>query len=158
MVETSDVDMSGKVTLEPATTDSSRTAGKLFAVAFDANFELKTPLRNWSFSADIQIKPFFYNDPVAGGSGKTDLYFGFFPYITMDMIPNLQLLFEGSFDSIHNYIANFYDLQGGDNDYLDIGPLITVNSHINTNIALRFYTDNFSFNAAGIYANIGVAL
>lgn len=158
MIETSDIDMSGKLTLELPTTDRSRTAGKIFAFKFDENFTLKTSLRNWSFTTAVMIKPTFFNDPVAGGIGKNDLNFGIFPYITMDISPNVQLLFEASFDGNHNYTAGAYDYQPGDPDYIDIGPIFTLNSHVNTNVALRFFTEEITFNAAALYINLEAAL
>ena len=157
MINTSDVDMSGKVAVELPTTDSSKTAGKILAFKINFNFELKTALRNWSFTCDTFIKPYFYNDPITGG-GKTDLEFALLPYVTLDLTPNLQLLFEGSFDGNHNYNAAFYDYASANNDYLDIGPLLTINSHINTNLALRFFSDSVSFKTAAIYANVTASL
>jgi hypothetical protein len=157
MITTSDLDMSGKIAVEIPTSSFNRNAGKIVAFKFDFNFDLKTQLRNWSISFDAMIKPYFYNDPVSGG-GKTDLEFGLFPYITLDLSPNVQLLFEGSFDGNHNYLDSFYTFNSAYSDYFDVGPLFTVNSHINTNIALRFFTDEISYKATCIYANIGVAL
>jgi hypothetical protein len=157
MIDTSDVGMSGKLALELPTTSKNRNAGKLFAFKFDFNFDLKTQLRNWAFSFDFEIKPYFYNDPVSGG-GKTDLDVGIFPYVTLDLSPNVQLLFEGSFDANHNYSASTYDFTSASNDYIDIGPLFTITPQINTNIALRFFMDDISFKQAGLYANLVVAL
>ena len=157
MIDTSDVNMAGKLTVEFPTTTKSRNAGKIIAFKIEDNFEIKTALRNWSFTADVLLKPIFYNDPVSGG-GKSDLLVGLFPYITVDLSPNVQLLFEGSFDANHNYNAAFYDYMPGDPDYVDIGPVFTINSHLNTNIALRFFTDDISFKAAALYANITATL
>ena len=156
-VKTSDVDIMGRFVTEIPTTDSSRNKGKIVAFKFETNVEFMTSLRNWSFSFATLIKPTFYNDPVSGG-GKTDLNFGIFPYITVDLYPNTKLLFEGSFDGAHNYNAALYDYQSGDPDYVDIGPLFTINSHISSNLALRFFVDNISLKNAALYANIGMAL
>ncbi len=157
MIDTSDVNMAGKLTFELPTTDKSRTAGKIIAFKIEDNVEFKTPLRNWSFTADFLLKPVFYNDPVSG-SGKTDMIVGVFPYITVDLTPSTQLLFEGSFDATHNYNANFYDYLPGDPNYIDVGPLFTITSHFNTNVALRFFTDEISFKSAALYANFSATL
>ena len=157
MIETSAISLTGKFTAQIPTTDASRNTGEIISFRINANVEFKTPYRNWSFTCDFLVQPFFFNDPVSNG-GQTDLYIGVFPYITANIAPNVQLLFEGSFDANHNYNAAFNDYQSAFNDYIDIGPLFTINSHINTNIALRFFTDNLSPQAAAIYANIGVAL
>ncbi len=158
MIETSDIDMSGKLTFELPTTDASRNKGKILAVRFDENFTLKTSLRNWSFTANVTLKPTFYNDPFVGGAGRTDFDLSLAPYITMDVMPNIQLLFEGYFDANHNYTASFGEFQSSGADYLDIGPIITLNSHMNTNVALRFYTSHFTFDAANVFVNLEAAL
>lgn len=157
MMETPDVDISGKLTVEIPTTSKSRTAGKLVTFKIGNNVEFKTPLRNWSFTFSTLIQTNFYNDPVSGG-GKTDFIFGVFPYVTVDLFPNIQLLFEGSFDFNHNYNAAFYDYIPGDPNYIDLGPIFTIGPHINTNIALREYTGDFTVQGLTLYANIGVAL
>jgi len=157
MINTSDVGMSGKVSFQYPTSGYYRNQGNFLSIKMDFNFELKTALRNWSFSFDAMVHPYFFNDPVSDG-GKIDLEFGIFPYVTLDLSPNVQLLFEGSFDGNHNYNSAFYDFASAYSDYIDIGPLFTVNSHINTNVALRFFMDDISFKQSAIYANIGVAL
>jgi hypothetical protein len=157
MVETSDLDLGTKFAADIPTTDHSRQIGKLVTLRVDANFEFKTPLRDWDFSVDLAFRNSFFNDPVSN-NGQTDMRVALYPYITYNIIPNLQALFEASFDAAHNYNANFYDYTSGESDYFDLGPLITINSHINTNLALRFFTDDISFNAAVVYANITVAL
>jgi len=157
MIETSDIDLTGKLTGEFPTTSVSRAAGKIIAFKIDANVDLKTSLRGWSFSFDVMLKNTFFNDPVSNG-GSNDIALAIYPYITLDMITDVQLLFEASFDAVHNYNDNFYNYQSGDFDYFDVGPLFTIGPHINTNVALRFFTDQISFNSAAIYANIGVAL
>lgn len=157
MIETQDLDMQGVLTLELPTTDSNRNAGKLFAVKAGSNWTLKTSLRNWSFTAATEVKSVFFNDP-AGKGGKTDITIAIYPYITVDLSANTQLLFEASFDANHNYNAAFYDYQPGDPDYIDVGPNFAIGSHISTNIAFRFFTDSISFKTACLFANFGWAL
>jgi hypothetical protein len=157
MIETKDIDMQGQFKLELPTTDLSRRTGKLFAFSADFNWIFKTSLRNWSFSADTMIRPVFFNDPASGG-GKTDLIVGIFPYITVDLGPSTQLLFEGSFDATHNYSAALYDYQAGDPDYINVGPLFTIGSHVSSNVAFRFFTDSISFKTSCLYTNVSWAL
>jgi hypothetical protein len=157
MIDTSDISIAGKFGAEVPTTDTSRNSGEIISLRINAYVTLKTELRNWNFAFDFLLQPYFFNDPVSNG-GQTDLYFGVFPYITLDVIPNVQILFEGSFDANHNYNSAFNNFGSAYNDYIDVGPLFMIGSHMSTNIALRFFTDNLSPGAAAIYGNIGLVL
>lgn len=157
MVETQDIDMQGVLKVELPTTTKSRTAGKLVAFKIENNWTFKSALRNWSFTASTLIKPVFYNDPYSGG-GKTDLIVALSPYITVDLTPSTQLLFEGSFDAAHNYTSASYDYTSGDPDYFDVGPVFTLSPSISTNVAMRFFTDIISFNTACLYLNFSWAM
>jgi hypothetical protein len=95
MVDTKDINMQGVLKLQLPTTDASRNRGRIMALQIQNNWTLKTELRNWSFTASSLIMPFFNTDP----NGKPDLFVGLFPYITVDLSPKVQLMFEGSFDA-----------------------------------------------------------
>ena len=151
MISTDQLDMTGIIKLELPTTDYTRAFTEIFSVKIEQNWILKTPLRNWHFSAITFIQPYFYRDPVNKGKGREDLEFGIEPYITMDLIPNMQLLFQGYFQAIHNYVDAPFTYRSGDTDTMNIGPLFTINRHLNANIAIRFYPDNLSFNDTSLY-------
>ena len=158
MVETDDVDMTGILKVEVPTTDYTRDTGEIIAFKIENNWILKTSLRNWHFTALTYVKPYFYHDPYNFGKGRESMDIAFLPYVTVDLFPSIQLLFEGYFEALHNYNADFYDYQSGDVDYLDIGPLFTINRHLNTNIAFRFYPDNVSLKEATLYLSVTAVL
>ena len=159
MIETSSIDMQGGLDVELPTSDKSKANGKIVGFRIKNNWVLKTELRNWFFSAMTMVIPQFYSNPVGvATTGTADISFAIFPWVTLDLVPDWQLLFEGSFDGSHNYNAAYFDLNQGDPDYVDFGPLWSMNSHMQLNPALRFYTGNLSFRAATLYLSFTASL
>lgn len=154
MVDTKDINMQGVIKLQLPTTDASRNRGRIMALQIQNNWTLKTELRNWSFTASTLVMPFFNTDP----NGKPDLFVGLFPYITVDLSPKVQLMFEGGFDAIRSYNASSFDFSQADSDYIDIGPVFNVNSSVSVTTALRFFTEMISFKASCLYLNISAAI
>ncbi len=154
MVDTKDINMQGVIKLQLPTTDASRNRGRIMALQIQNNWTLKTELRNWSFTASSLIMPFFNTDP----NGKPDLFVGLFPYITVDLSPKVQLMFEGSFDAIRSYNDPSFEFSQADGDYIDIGPVFNVNSSVSVTTALRFFTEMISFKASCLYFNISAAI
>lgn len=154
MVDTKDVNIGTVIDLEPGTSTGARTQLNSFNLNFKINWELKTQLRNWSFTAMTLFRTMFYDQP----SGKGDFYVGLFPWVTMDLGPNWQLLFEGSFDASHSYNDVFFQLGQDDPDYVNVGVIHSFSPHLQINPALRFYTDNISFKAADLYLSVTAAL
>lgn len=154
MVDTKDINMQGVIKLQLPTTDASRNRGRIMALQIQNNWTLKTELRNWSFTASTLVMPFFNTDP----NGKPDLFVGLFPYITVDLSPKVQLMFEGGFDAIRSYNASSFDFSQADSDYIDIGPVFNVSSSVSVTTALRFFTEMISFKASCLYLNISAAI
>jgi hypothetical protein len=155
MIDTSIVDMQQVVEAELPTTDSSRTKGLIVRFNIKNNWTIKTSLRNWYFSFTTLLSPRYY-DAITGTS--TDLAIGIFPWITLDLAPDWQLVFEGSFDAGHKYQETFFDFNQGDPDYVNVGFMWSLNSHFQLNPALRFYTVNLSPSRATAYLSLTAVL
>lgn len=156
MVDTPDLNMGSQLDIELPTTDSARySAQMLLALNIRFNWEIKTQLRNWSFTAQTMIRPTFYDQAKPD---NIDTYFGFFPWITMDLGPSTQLLFEASFDTSHAYSAAFFDLGSDDPDFVAVGTVFNINSHISFWPEMRFFTGDISFKSAYLYLGFNAAL
>ncbi len=154
MVETNDLDMQGVLKLGLPTTSKSRNGGRIVSMTLQNNWTLKTAYRNWSFTAATVINPIYNYNP----SGNTDMVVGLFPYVTVDLTPNTQFLFEASFDAAHTYNDSTFDFSQGDPDYVDLGPIFNIGSHVSITTALRFFTESISFKTSCLYFNISAAL
>ncbi|MBU6155065.1 MAG: hypothetical protein KGP28_12240, partial [Bdellovibrionales bacterium] len=142
MVETDDLEIQGVLRLTYPTTAASVAAGKLFAVRAQGNWTFKTPLRNWSFTTATKFTSSFFKSPTGSTS---DFVVELAPYITVDLSPNVQWLFEGSFDANHQYADTSFDFRQGDPDSFDTGPIFTINSHASITTTIKFYTSRISF-------------
>ncbi len=140
MIDTSDIDMIGILDAEFPTSATARDRGLIMAFNLKNNWTIKTSLRNWNFSFLTLIRTTFYNDP----NEKSDIYLGFFPAAQFDLFSDLSLLIEGNFDASHNYNNIYFDFNEADPDYLKAGLQYAINSHVQINPALQFYTSNFS--------------
>lgn len=154
MVDTKDVNIGTVIDLEPGTSTGARNQLNSLNINFKINWELKTQLRNWSFTAMTLFRTMFYDQP----SGKGDFYMGLFPWVTMDLGPGWQLVFEGSFDASHSYNDVFFQLGQDDPDFVNVGVMHSFSPHLQINPALRFYTDNISLKAADLYLSVTAAL
>jgi hypothetical protein len=154
MVDTKDLNMQGVLKLQLPTTEASRNRGRIMALQIQNNWTLKTELRNWSFTASTLIMPFFNNEP----QGKPDLFVGFFPYVTVDLTPKVQLMFEASFDAIRTYNDPTFEFAQADSDYVDIGPVFNLNSNVSLTTALRFFTEMVSIKNSCLYLNVSAAI
>jgi hypothetical protein len=154
VIENSSVDIQSVLDVQLPTSSVSRQAGLLVRFNFKNNVTFKTELRNWMFSALFYLSPRFYNSP----NNNTDLVLAIYPYCTLDLATNWQLLFEGGFAAAHSDQEAQLDFSTGDPDYVDIGPLWSPNGHLQFNLAPRFYTGNLSFKAAVVYFNMSVSL
>ena len=154
MVDTKDINMQGVLKLQLPTTERSRNGGRIMALQIQNNWTLKTELRNWSFTASTLIMPFFNSTP----QGRPDLFVGFFPYVTVDLSPKVQMMFEASFDAIRTYNDPTFEFSQADGDYVDIGPVFNINSSVSVTTALRFFTEMISFKASCLYFNISAAI
>jgi hypothetical protein len=154
MIDTKDVNVGTVVDLEIPNSTGARQNGNAFNLNFKINWELKTQLRNWSFTAMTLFRTMFYDR----SAGQSDFYLGLFPWVTMDLAPNWQLVFEGSFDASHSYNDVFFQLGQADPDYVNVGVMHSFSPHFQINPAFRFFTDNISFKAAVIYTSITASL
>ena len=154
MIENSVIDMKGVLDVELPTQDSARENGMLVAFNIKNFWTFKTELRNWSFSALTFLRPTFYNNPT----DNTDLYVLICPNATVDLFPNWQWQFDGNFDASHTYSASYFDYGPDDPDYVDIGPIWSINDHFQFTPNLRFYTANLSFSTATAYITFSAAL
>jgi len=152
MIDTPDVNMTGVLDVELSTSAASKNAGKIIAFRIKNNWILKTPLRNWSFSALTMVKPIFYNVPYS----KSDLALGFYPTIEWDYSSEWALVINGGFDANHSYNDTFYSYGQGDPDSIEIGPQWTINSHVQVYAAINFFTADFT--VPTLYFNISAAL
>lgn len=140
MIDTSDVDMQGVVDVELPNSTGARSSGMIVAFNIKNNWTFKTSLRNWSFSAMTMIRPMFYNIPT----GKTDIFFGFYPCAQLDLAADWSFLFEGNFDASHSYNDTYFNFGQDDPDSMNFGIQYSINSHIQVNPALTFYTTDFT--------------
>lgn len=158
MIDTADVNMGSQLDIEFPTMARQREAGKLLDLNLKFNWEIKTSLRNWSFSATTMVRPSFYNDPT----NKSDVYFGLFPWITMDFAPGWQLIFEGSFDASHQYQAIAFDLnttEGADDpDFIRTGVGYNFNSNVSINPAIQWYTSDLSPASTVLYLSLSASI
>ena len=154
MIETPDVDMSGKLEFEAPTTDASRNKGMIGRFNLTNNWVFKTSLRNWMFSVVTYLSPRFYT----GTNSNTDLAIGLFPFITYDLSTDWQLVFDMSFDATHSNQAIFFDFASGDPNYINVGLNYQINAALSINPALRFYADDLSFTNANLYLAVSAAL
>jgi hypothetical protein len=152
MIDTSDVDMQGVVDIELPSSTGAKNSGMIIAFNIKNNWTFKTSLRNWSFSAMTLIRPMFYNIPTS----KTDIYFGLYPSAQLDLAADWSLLMEGSFDASHSYNDTYFDFTQSDPDYINVGIQYAINSHIQINPALTFYTTDFT--VPSIYFGLSAAL
>ncbi len=155
MVETDDVEIQGVLRVTLPTTAASIASGQIFAVRAQGNWTLKTPLRNWSFTAQTKFTSTFVKSPTGASS---DFVVELAPYITVDLSPNVQWVFEGSFDANHQYADTSFDFRQGDPDNFDTGPCFTINSHLSVTTTIKFYTTNVSFETATPYVNLSLVL
>jgi hypothetical protein len=154
MIETDDLEMTGVVDFVFSTSDASQLKEKIFQVNLKQNWTLKTSLRNWNFNVTTSVSPRWFKNPY----DKADYTVAAYPNITVDLAPDWQLQLEGSFDASHDYSANFFDFQNADADYINIGPLITLNANMQINPAIRFYTQNLGIDVATTYFNFTASL
>ncbi len=155
MVETDDLEIQGVLRVSFPTSARSIAAGSLFAVRAQGNWTLKTPLRNWSFTAATKFTSSFFKTPTGNTS---DFVVELAPYITVDISPNVQWVFQGSFDANHQYADTSFDFRQGDPDSFDTGPCFTINSHASITTTIKFYTTRVSFDNATPYVNLSLAL
>ncbi len=155
MVETDDLEIQGVLRVTYPTTANSVAAGKIFAVRAQGNWTFKTPLRNWSFTTATKFTSSFFKTPTGSTS---DFVVELAPYITVDLSPNVQWVFEGSFDANHQYADTSFDFRQGDPDSFDTGPSFTINSHASVTTTIKFYTTRVSFDNATPYVNLSLAL
>lgn len=155
MVETDYVDIQQVLDVELPTTDASRTKGLIVRFNIKNNWTIKTALRNWAFTFQTSLSPRFYNT-ISGST--TDVAVGLFPWVTLDLAPDLQLVFEGSFDAGHGYQESFFDFSQGDPDFVNIGISWSANANISFNPAIRFYTYDMSPQTASIYLGVSASL
>lgn len=140
MIDTSDIDMTGVVDVELPSSTRAKNSGMIMAFNIKNNWTFKTSLRNWSFSALTLIRPMFYNVP----GGKTDIVVALYPSAQLDLFSDLSLVIEGSFDAAHSYSDTFFDVGQANPDSINVGISYAINSHIQINPALTFYTTDFS--------------
>lgn len=158
MVSTKDIDMSMTLVAEFPTTDISKQRGKLFSFQLKNNWTLKTSLRNWSFTATTLINPVFYETYGANGAGTNDFNVAIYPWITADIVTNLQFLIDASLEASHSYDSeNFNFIQGGA-DFIGLGVVWTLNEHLSVNPEIRPWLDDISLKKAALYLGVSAAL
>jgi hypothetical protein len=154
MVETEDLEITGSVKVAYPTTQSSIDKGKLMDLRVQGNWVLKTPLRNWNFSANTKLTSHFYKNP----SSQTDFDVSLEPAISVDVLPNVSWLLEAAFDANHSFDATTFDFRQGDPDSFDTGPSFNIGSHVNLTTTMKFYTGHIGFDNATLYAELVVSL
>ncbi len=154
MVETDHVEIQGQFIVYYPTSERSRNAGKLLAVRGALNWNFKTPLRNWNFSASTKFTSHFFKDP----SEQTDFVVALEPAISVDVLPNVQWLLQGEFDAAHRYSAVTYDFNQAGGDSFNTGPNFSIGSHVSLTTAIKFYTERLGFDTATLYSELAVSL
>jgi hypothetical protein len=154
MVETDHLEIQGQFIVFYPTSERSRMSGKLLALRGGLNWNFKTPLRNWNFSASTKFTSHFFRDP----SEQTDFVVALEPAISVDVLPNVQWLLQGEFDAAHKYSAVTYDFNQAGGDSFNTGPNFTIGSHISLTTAIKFYTERVSFDTATLYSELAVSL
>ena len=158
MVNTDDLEIQGVLKVAYPTSEGSIKNGKLLTVRAQGNWNFKTSLRNWNFSASTKLTSHFYRDPGVNSASTSDFDVALEPAISVDVLPNVQWLFEAAFDANHNFNDSTFDFRQADGDTFDTGPSFNLGSHINLSTVIKFYTERPAFDNAALSALLIVTL